>query len=62
MTNIDHHDNPAINEAAMWIVEQPEALENKFSVVQRQFGLTAVQAAQALTLANKFQTCRRAFA
>ncbi len=49
-----------ITKAAMWLSEQPEALENKFAAIREQFGLSASQAAQALTMANKFRTYRRA--
>lgn len=49
-----------VTTAAQWLSEQPEALENKFAVIQQRFGLTAAQAAQALTMANKFRTLRRA--
>jgi hypothetical protein len=62
LTPPEHEHSALVEQAALWLVEQPQTLENKFLVVQRQFGLTAVQAAQALTLANKFRTCREAFA
>ncbi len=49
-----------ITKAAMWLADQPETMENKFAIIQQRFGLTAPQAAQALTKANQFRMYRRA--
>lgn len=51
----------AVTKAAMWLTDQPDDLPDKMALIRNRFGLTAVQAAQALTLANQYRMNRRAF-
>lgn len=49
-----------ITAAAMWLAEEKEPHPNIIPLIREKFFLTATQAAQACTLANKFRTYRRA--
>jgi hypothetical protein len=48
-------------EAAIWVSEQNEIPQQVIHLLREKFGITAVQAAQALTLARQYKTNRRAF-
>jgi hypothetical protein len=49
-----------IEDAAKWLADQSEAQPQVIHLLQAQFSITAVQAAQACTLANKYRMVRRA--
>ncbi|CUX12273.1 MULTISPECIES: hypothetical protein [Agrobacterium tumefaciens complex] len=49
-----------IEKAAMWLSEQKETPSDIIRILRDKFGITASEAAQACTLANKFRTFRRA--
>lgn len=49
-----------IEQAAMWLSEQRENPENVMQFLRDKYSLSASEAAQACTLANKFRTYRRA--
>lgn len=51
----------SIEKAAMWLSEQHETPQQVIHLLREKFGITAVQAAQACTLANQYRTNRRAF-
>jgi hypothetical protein len=50
-----------IEKAAMWLSEQKEPPPQVIHQLRERFGITAVQAAQACTLANQYRMNRRAF-
>jgi hypothetical protein len=50
-----------IEKAAVWLSEQKETPQQVIPLLRERFSLTAVQAAQACTLANQYRTNRRAF-
>lgn len=50
-----------ITRAAMWLSEQKEAPQQVVHLLRERFGITAAQAIEAVALARKFQTYRRAF-
>jgi hypothetical protein len=50
-----------IERAAMWLADQKEHPEQVMRLLREKFGLTAGQAAQALTLARQYKVNRRAF-
>jgi hypothetical protein len=51
-----------IKRAAMWLADRKgDEFGTIIAVVKERFGLSAVEAAQACTLANKFRLNRRAF-
>ena len=50
-----------VTAAAMWLADQKETPQQVIHLLREKFGITAAQAAQACTLANKFRTYRRAF-
>lgn len=49
-----------IEAAAMWLADQKDTPQQVIHLLREKFGITAAQAAQACTLANKFRTYRRA--
>ncbi|MCQ1778251.1 hypothetical protein NOJ05_13670 [Neorhizobium galegae] len=61
LTPPEHEHSAAVETAAMWLSEQPDDLPNKMHELQQRFGLTAGQAAQALTVARQYKVNRRAF-
>ena len=53
MTGIDHNEEPRISEAARWLVSQPPFHTVPVVVTLRQrFGLSALEATQAIAEAN----------
>jgi len=50
-----------IEQAAMWLSEQTETPQQVIHLLRVKFGITAVEAAQACTLANLYRQNRRAF-
>jgi hypothetical protein len=50
-----------ITAAALWLADQKEIPEQVIHLLRENFHITAVQAAQALTLARQYKTNRRAF-
>lgn len=50
-----------IEAAALWLSEQSETPQQVIHLLREKFGITAVQAAQALTLAKRYKINRRAF-
>ncbi|MDJ1632507.1 hypothetical protein [Rhizobium rhizogenes] len=53
-------DDRPVTAAAQWLAEQQETPQQVIHLLREKFGITAVQAAQACTLANKFRIARRA--
>lgn len=51
-----------IEVAARWLADQAETPPQVIHLLRAKFSITAVQAAQACTLANKYRTVRRAMA
>ncbi|CAH0133205.1 hypothetical protein SRABI05_00099 [Agrobacterium fabrum] len=49
-----------IEKAAVWLSEQKETPNDIIHILRDKFEITASEAAQACTLANKFRTDRRA--
>lgn len=50
-----------IERAAMWLSEQNEPPQQVIHLLRQKFGITAVEAAQACTLAAQYRQNRRAF-
>ncbi len=50
-----------IERAAMWLSEQKEPPQQVIHLLRQKFGITAVEAAQACTLAAQYRQNRRAF-
>lgn len=50
-----------IEAAARWLAEQRENPPQVIHTLRQRFSITAAQAAQACTLANRYRTNRRAF-
>jgi hypothetical protein len=50
-----------VERAAMWLADQQEVPQQVIHLLREKFGITAVQAAQALTLARQYRVNRRAF-
>lgn len=50
-----------IEKAAMWLAEQQETPQQVIHLLREKFGITAVEAAQACTLAAKYRQNRKAF-
>ncbi|PDT47465.1 hypothetical protein CO661_12040 [Sinorhizobium fredii] len=45
-----------IHDAARWLAEQAEARPNVINLLRQKFDITAVQAAQACTMANQYRS------
>lgn len=50
-----------IEKAAIWLAEQRETPQQVIHLLREKFGISAVQAAQACTLANQYRGNRKAF-
>lgn len=50
-----------IEAAARWLAEQREPPQQVIHLLREKFDISAVQAAQACTLANQYRINRRAF-
>lgn len=50
-----------IERAAMWLSEQKEAPQQVIHMLRQKFGITAVEAAQACSLAAQYRQNRRVF-
>lgn len=50
-----------VTQAAMWLAEQNEPPQQVIHLLREKFGISAVQAAQACTLANQYRVNRKAF-
>lgn len=53
--------SPAVTAAAQWLADQKEPPALAVPILKKKFGLTALEACQAIKLANDFRICRRAF-
>jgi hypothetical protein len=62
MTGIDHQNNPAITEAAMWLSEQYPSPAPLILTLHLRFNITPFEATDACALAELFRARRRAFA
>ncbi len=56
-----HEHIEAVVQAAMWFSELEEPPRTAVPVLRERFGLTSLQATQAIALAQKFRINRRAF-
>lgn len=54
-------DEKTITIAAQWLAEQKEPPAVAVPVLKQQFGLSALEACEAIKLAQNFRTVRRAF-
>lgn len=50
-----------IEQAAMWLSEQTETPQQVIHLLREKFGITAVEAAQACTLAAQYRQNRKVF-
>ncbi|HWU63593.1 MAG TPA: hypothetical protein VN112_16360 [Ensifer sp.] len=55
MTGLFHEHSEAVVQAAMWFSELKEQLRTAVPVLRERFGLTSLQATQAIALAQKFR-------
>lgn len=53
--------NPGVIAAAQWLADQKEPPARVVPTIRAMFSLSALEAAQACGLAQKFRTLRRAF-
>ncbi len=60
-TGLSQEHSESVVQAAMWLSEQQEQLRTAIPVLRERFGLTSLQATQAIALAQKFRINRRAF-
>ncbi|MCV3734991.1 hypothetical protein OCK02_02150 [Rhizobium sp. TRM96647] len=70
MTNLPHNTqispvqgeaSPQVQTAAMWLADQAEPPRLAVPVLKERFGLSALEACQAIAIAERFRTLRRAF-
>jgi hypothetical protein len=62
LTPPEHENSDIVEEAARWYSETGRPAELPAVVLlRRRFGLTALQACEAIALAQKYRTNRRAF-
>lgn len=62
MTGTDHEHNEAVIVAAQWLADQREAPRLAVPELRARFGLTALEACEAIAKAQNFRICRKAFA
>jgi hypothetical protein len=55
------HSDPLVIKAAQWLAEQKEPPVLAVPTLKKEFGITAVQACEAIRLAQDFRIVRRAF-
>jgi hypothetical protein len=60
-TGHSHEHSEAVTQAAHWLADRKETPQQVIHLLREKFGITAVQAAQALTLARQYKTNRKAF-
>jgi len=53
--------NPGVIAAAQWLADQKEPPERVVPTIRAMFSLSALEAAQACGLSQKYRTFRRAF-
>lgn len=53
--------SPEVITAAQWLADEKEPPAVAVPVLKEKFGLTAVEACDAIRLARDFRICRRAF-
>lgn len=54
-------ENSAVVSAAQWLADQKEPPAMAVPVIREKFGLSALEACDAIKLAQDFRICRRAF-
>lgn len=60
-TGHSHEHSAAVEEAAVWLAEQKEPPRLVVPLLQSQFGLTALEATEAIAMAQQFRIVRKAF-
>ncbi|WP_412063752.1 hypothetical protein [Rhizobium sp. SYY.PMSO] len=60
MTGADHEHNESVTLAAQWLADQREAPARAVPELRQRFGLSAVEACEAIATANRFRIYRRA--
>ncbi len=60
-TGLSHEHSESVLQAAMWFSELKELPSSAVPVLRERFGLSAVEACEALAMARRFQINRRAF-
>ena len=53
--------SPQVQTAAMWLADQANPPRLAVPALKQRFGLTALEACQAIAMAARFRTLRRAF-
>lgn len=61
MTGLDHEHSAAVQQAAQWLSEQNPAPHPALPIIRAKFGLTPLQGCEALAMAQRYRTNRRAF-
>jgi hypothetical protein len=54
-------DTPKVINAAHWLADEKEPPTLAVPILKKRFGLTALEACEAIRLAQNFRTLRRAF-
>lgn len=60
-TGHGHEQSAAVEQAAIWLADQKEPPRLAVPVLRSQFGLSAVEATEAIAMAQRFRVSRRAF-
>lgn len=60
-TGLSHEHSESVVEAAMWFSELREPPAGAVPTLRERFGLSALEACEALAMARRFQINRRAF-
>lgn len=61
MTSADHEHSESVIVAAQWLADQNPPPRLAVPELRQRFGLTALEACEAIAQAQKFRTYRRAF-
>lgn len=60
-TGHSHEHSAAVEEAAIWLADQKEPPRLAVPVLRSQFGLSALEATEAIAMAQRFRVVRGAF-
>ena len=61
MTGADHQHSATVETAAQWLSEQREPPRPVVPELRSRFNLTATEACEAIAMASRFRTNRKAF-
>lgn len=61
LTPPEHEHSAAVEQAAVWLAEQPAAMPAIIPTLRSRFGLSAIEATEACAMAQRFRILRKAF-